>query len=324
MNRFVGLSLICLMFLSARAESDQGDSEFRGSSWSIQLSQKNGEPIKVKSEQKECDKTGVILHRRSEGTIENGKYKSISEQDLIGEEAAASKNRISRDGRNFGKTHKKDVFRMGHRRPFGIFSLENPDFKNRKDVPQMRQHPRGIFDFRHGEDMPQMKQHPRRYGKNLRKDFRKNFRKPFKESSSEDFEKQVEENFGGHEPMAEHQFARRGHRHPMFAGQMFDRRKHQHHPIFARQAEDRISDQAPGNSAQMASNMEDRLKNRSRVSFYRPVEKLFEKLFGIKKQNDKKISDLDRQNQSETEEAWKDMQEFENDFFDEEYFDAEE
>lgn len=296
MNRFVGLSLMCLMFLSARAESNQGESEFRGSSWSLQMSQNNDEPIKVKSERKEYDKTGVTLHRRSQGIIENGVYKSISEQDL---------NEPSQVGtRGIG------------------------------NAPQMKHNPRGIFDFKRGENMPQMRQHPRRYGKNLHKDFGKRFRNDFGnqhgESFGEDFDKNKliiihpqeifdfgdtenmpkakrlpMERWGAHHPR---KFSERSRHHP----QEFVRKNH-HHPRFAEQTADQTSDK-----------MEDRLKNRSRVSFYRPVERLFEKLFGLKKQDNENITDLDKQNRAESEEVWKDMREFEDGFFDNEYFDAEE
>lgn len=299
MNRFVGLSLMCLMFLSTQAESEQGESEFRGSSWSLQLSQDNGEPIKVKSERKEYDKTGVTLHRKSQGIIENGVYKPVSEQDLSN--------------------------------PFGrkAHSVE----KNHENVPYMRHH-------------------PRRYGKNFQKDFGQDFRRGFRKNFRNDFRRDdFEKDFNGYEPImiyphevlgfdeAENmpqakQLPKRrwSRRHPMkFAEksrhhpQKFSWRKH-HHPM--------VADHAAESS--MSDNLKNKLQNRSRVSFYRPVEKLFEKLFGIKKQNDEKGIDLAGQNQTETAaetgteivvkpvEAWKDMPEFDDNFFDDEYFGTDE
>ncbi len=77
MKRFVGLSLMCLLFVSVHAES-----EIEGSSWSLQLVQNNDEPIQVQSERKEYDKTGVTLHRKSRGIIENGVYKPINGEDV--------------------------------------------------------------------------------------------------------------------------------------------------------------------------------------------------------------------------------------------------
>ncbi len=316
MNRFVGLSLMCLMFLSAQAESGQGESEFRGSSWSLQLSQDNGEPIKVKSERKEYDKTGVTLHRKSQGIIENGVYKPVSEQDL-----------------------------------------NNPSWR-RARIEKNR------------ENVPYMKHHPRRYGKNFPKDFRQDFRRGFRKNFRNDFRmdgfgkdfrrdfrknfrQQFEEDFNGHEPIIIHphevlgfdemenmsqakqppmrrwgkhhpaKFTEKSRHHP----QKFSWRKHSHPMVTDRNT---VADHVAENS--MSDNLEDKLRNRSRVSFYRPVEKLFEKLFGVKKRNDEKKIDLAGQNQAETAaeivvkpaESWKDMPEFDDNFFDDEYFEAEE
>ena len=281
MNRFVGLSLMCLMFWSAQAKSEQGESEFSGSSWSIQMSQNNGEPIKVKSERKEYDKTGVTLHRRSQGIIENGVYKPISEQDF--------------DNLSWKEDQDIDaLLKIGDQ--YEDRTNEKKDFRKNK----RKFHPRGFFKFKGKKDMPEVKHHPRRYGY-----------------------------------------------HPI----KFDEKLRRRPQDFARKEQQR-----PMPTNQTVDNMENRLKNRSRVSFYRPVERMFEKLFGIKKQNDEKRSNFeenssmyrptkphfvkkkdrrhprrggwfrnyDSQNQAETEGFWRNMPEFEDEFFDDEYYDVEE
>ncbi len=77
MSRFVGLSLMCLMFMSAQA-----DDQFSGSSWVFQSYQDGDGKGQFQSENQEFDETGVIKHDRVKGDIRNGVCKVTSKEDL--------------------------------------------------------------------------------------------------------------------------------------------------------------------------------------------------------------------------------------------------
>ena len=328
MNRFAGLSLICLTFLSAHASS-----EFTGSSWSLQMSQNNEEPIQVQTERKEYDKTGITLHRRTKGIIENGVYKPIYEQ-----------------GRG-------DSFR---REPQDIDSLlklsdqyESKRNEFKKHKRKMKHCPDEFFGSKRKKHWPFAKHPPRRY----------------EERHDMDVREDLNENFADIEPGAGHY----AHENSDF-GNIENRPEGRHHlrrhfrkhgplNLMKMRPHPRSVEFAEGQPHYVMivdSNsdvMKDRLKNRSRVSFYRPVEKMFEKIFGIKKKDSEKPDvfekDLrmqepvkpnppkkfsrenflkrnnwfkdfdDRQSLAGTEELLKNMKEFEDEFFNE-YYDVEE
>jgi len=212
MNRFVGLSLMCLVFMSAQADLDEGKSEFKGRSWSLHMSQNGDEPIQVQSERKEYDRNGVTLHRKSQGIIDkDGIYKPIDEE---GAENLFKKRSF------FGRDQKEGEKRFNH----------EGGFKNQKKPPK-------------------------KYN-----GFWKVLAYPFVKENNEDLQDQAFQK----------------------------RRFHGLHPKF---------------SGPNENDMEEKLSKRSRVSFYRPVEKMFENIFGSKddlkeKQGffEKKSSFGDRQN----------------------------
>lgn len=96
MNKFVGLPFMCLMFLSTYASP-----EISGSSWSLQLSQSNEEPVQVQMERKEFDENGETSYT-SEGTIEDGVYKPTNEfKDFTPKESQfESANKLHRKSRD--------------------------------------------------------------------------------------------------------------------------------------------------------------------------------------------------------------------------------
>lgn len=198
MKRFMGLSLMCLMFLSVQAGSNQGVSEFKGSSWSLYMSQNNDEPIKVQSERREYDENGVTHHKKSKGIIKDGIYKPIEEKD-------------------FKSPFKKRSF-------FGCEPKKDEKKFDREEFLQ---------------DQHKAKPHKKRGG--LWKVLAYPFVKEDDESSQEKtFQK---------------------------------KRFHGLHPKFTGPEE---------------NNMEEKLSRRSRISFYRPVEKMFEKIFGQKRASEER------------------------------------
>ncbi len=194
MKKFIGVSIACLVFLNVQAKSNENSDEnsnFSESSWSIQMTQNNGEPIQVQSEQKELNKHGVVIHRKSKGVIENGVYKPISEENLSDPS------------------------------PQKLFeSINSNDFE--QNVPSVRVI-RFPQDFQNIEEM----QPPRR------KFFK--VKKPH-----------VNRNFADNYSPKNHQEMTEG-------------------------------------------DLKDKINNRSRVSFYRPVENIVEKLFGIENSNEQKV-----------------------------------
>ncbi len=265
MNKLVGVSLMSLMFLSAHAKP-----EISGSSWSLRMSQNNEEPIQVQSERKEYDDTGVTLHRRTKGIIEDGVYKTIDEEDL----------------RDFSQRRSRDIDSL--LKIANQYENEKKDFRENKR--KMKPRSDGFFRLKYKEGWPFKKYHPRRYGHRLGED------------------SQETERFSG-----KHHHKGKCHKDP-------------------------------------TESMKDRLQSRSRVSFYRPVERMFEKIFGTKKhetgdrksfrenprmqkpirpykkidreefsKRDNWFEDFERQNQEATAELLRSMQEFENNFFDEHY-----
>lgn len=199
MNRFVGLSLMCLMFMSAQADSDENKSEFKGSSWSLYMSQDGDDPIQVQSERKEYDKNGVTLHRKSQGIIDrDGVYKPI-------------------DGKNVENPFK--------RRPFlgADQKKEENEFNRKKVFPN------------------QQRTKPNKGNGG----FWKVLAYPFVKENNENSRDKIFQK----------------------------KRFYGIHPKFADSKE---------------NDMEEKLSKRSRVSFYRPVEKMFEKIFGTKGESEEK------------------------------------
>lgn len=199
MNRFVGLSLMCLMFVSTQADSDENKSEFKGSSWSLYMSQDGDDPIQVQSERKEYDKNGVTLHRKSQGIIDrDGVYKPV-------------------DGKGVENPFKRRSF-------FGSDQKKEGKEFNREEVSQDQQ---GTKSNKGDSRLWKVLAYP--------------FIKENKENS----------------------------RDKVFQKKRF----YGLHPKFA---------DSKGND------IEEKLSKRSRVSFYRPVEKMFEKIFGSKGESEEK------------------------------------
>ena len=183
MNRLVGLSLLCLTFVSAQAEEDQDKSEFEGNSWSLYMSQHGNEPVQVQWERKNYDKTGVTLHRKGKGRVENGKYKPDGEEDVKNLSESVAFPEYDQDEQKINKEAKQS------KGPYDFWNILVYPFGSSNQEGARRQ----------------------------------NFRK-------------------------------------------YECRK-KHRPIGSRYED----------------SMEDKLSQRSRVSFYRPVERMFEKIFGSKK-----------------------------------------
>jgi hypothetical protein len=199
MKRFVGLSLMCLVFVSVQADSSEVDSNFKGSSWSLYMSQDGDEPIQVQSERKEYDKNGMTVHKKSQGIIDrDGIYKPIDERDF--------------------------------KSPFKKRSFFGCDLQKREN------------QFEHDKFLRnQHKVNPQKKHGGLWKVLAYPFVKEDNENSQEKaFQK---------------------------------KRLHCLHPKFAGPEE---------------NNMEEKLSRRSRVSFYRPVEKMFEKIFGRKSEREER------------------------------------
>ncbi len=327
MNRFVGLSLMCLMFVSTHA-----DPEISGSSWSLQMSQNNSEPIQVQTERKEYDKTGVTLHRKTKGIIENGIYKTIDDQDL---------NNVS--GR---KSHDIDA----------LLKIADQYENERKDLQgnrgKVKHHPRGTSGFKKGKDWSFFnKHHPRRY----RRDHWENLEDGFGENSGDEEQMIIYQPRGISDPFENsNDLPKFGH-HP---------KKHPGKPraigFFHMDPDQKSIESDQKSQKRMAfadsttDPIKDRLKNRSKVSFYRPVERMFEKIFGTKKHGSDEKTDLaktperqfvikhrlpermnrekkpggwfedfDKHNRAAAAELLRSMQEFEDSFF-EEYYGTEE
>lgn len=212
MNRFVGLSLVCLVCTPVQADSDQR--EFSGNSWSLRMSQDNDGPVNVKWEGKEYDKTGVVWHRKSQGVIVDGEYKPIKEKDF--------KNPSKR---SFSTTENND---------------KELSINQKKFLEQ---------------------QHKIKRPKGECGSFTKSFSKHHQND-------QKTEN-------------------DLWEVLLFPFVKNQHekvkHKDFSRKNSNmhysKVSD---------PSTTKDNLSRRSRISFCNPIEKIFEKIFGSKKDNDRK------------------------------------
>lgn len=138
MNRFMGLSLICLVFTAAQAESDQ--SEFKGSSWFLRMSQDNDGPINVEWEGKECDTNGVVWHRKNQGVIVDGEYKPIKGKDVKNtlkksfSELEDKDEELTADQEKFLEKQHKIKRRKGERelfsKSFSKYHKDNPKTEN--------------------------------------------------------------------------------------------------------------------------------------------------------------------------------------------------
>jgi len=96
MSRFVGLSLMCLMFMSAQAHDQD---QYSGSSWVFQSYQDGDGDGQFESESQEFDKTGITKHDRVKGDIKNGVCKVTSKEDL---------RNSAKENRPFFFKHKKE------------------------------------------------------------------------------------------------------------------------------------------------------------------------------------------------------------------------
>ena len=79
MSRFVGLSLMCLMFMSAQAHDND---QYWGSSYFFQSHQDGDGEGEFQSESKTFDGTGLIKHDRIKGNLEDGVWKITSRENL--------------------------------------------------------------------------------------------------------------------------------------------------------------------------------------------------------------------------------------------------
>lgn len=205
MNRFVGLSLMCLVFMSTQADPGEIESEFKGSSWSLYMSQNGDEPIQVQSERKEYDKNGMTVHKKSQGIIDrDGIYKPIDAQDF----------QIPDRERSFSEYNQKKDEEKFDRDEF---------FRSQHKVKPHKKHG-GLW---------------------------KVFAYPFVKDDGDNSQDKAfqEKRFHGF--------------YPKFTG-----------------------------SDSKENDMEKKLSKRSRVSFYRPVEKMFERIFGPKRELEEKRKSL--------------------------------
>ncbi len=154
MSRFVGLSLMCLLFMSAQAD----DSQFSGSVEVFQSYQNGDGEGKFQSESQEFDSTGMTKHDRVEGNIEGGVYKVTNRENLkgadndcheIGENSkwirpsnSTEANLMGRSKVPFGKMFSRFFGSKEHKRkdeqnfreslknesPFGFYSIKNRRF----------------------------------------------------------------------------------------------------------------------------------------------------------------------------------------------------
>ncbi len=79
MSRFVGLSLMCLVFMSTQARDHD---QYSGNSWMFQLYQDGDGEGQFQSENQEFDETGITKHNRVKGDIKDGVCKVTSREDL--------------------------------------------------------------------------------------------------------------------------------------------------------------------------------------------------------------------------------------------------
>ena len=130
MNRFVGLSLMCLVFASTQADSDQG--EFKGSSWVLRMSQNSDGPINVEWEGVESDETGVVSHKKSRGVVVDGVYRPIKGKDSKNSfkksfsESQKNDEELSADRERFLEKYHKIKHQKGDRESFKKSCLERP------------------------------------------------------------------------------------------------------------------------------------------------------------------------------------------------------